>query len=129
MSLGVLNVGGDITYVWPGLTILNIAKTIGISFNFLPCSVGKEQLDTGGGTYLLLKELTFKPTQIIYPKILNGLDLLKNDEGYGFELHLDQKFLHFRNACSWHKNYIVFEKSNKNEALDHILDYSKVRLK
>ena len=112
---------GNITYVWPGLMVIDIAKTKDISFNFLPCSVGKEQLDTGGGTYLLLGELNFKPSSIGYPDTYNGLDLLKNDEGYGFELHLDKKFIHFRNACSWHNNYNVSEKSDKINALDYIL--------
>jgi len=113
---------GNITYVWPGLTILDIAKTKDISFNFLPCTVGGENLDTGGGTYPLLKELTFKPSNVEYPDTFNGLNLLENDDGYGFELHLEQKFLHFRNACSWHNNYNVSGKSKKVEALDFILN-------
>ena len=119
---GCVQSRGDITYVWPGLTIIDIAKTKDISFNFLPCAIGGQQLDTGGGTYFLLKELTFKPSQVEYPDTFNGLNLLENDDGYGFELHLEQKFLHFRNACSWHNNYNVSEKSKKIEALDFILN-------
>lgn len=113
---------GDIKYVWPGLTILDIAKTKDISFNFLPGSIDNEQLDTGGGTYILLKRLKFKSSTIEYPDTYNGLNLLKNDDGYGFELHLEKKFLHFRNACSWHNNYRVSEKSNKIDALYFILN-------
>lgn len=113
---------GNINYVWPGLTILNISKVKNISFNFLPCTIDGEQLDTGGGTYFLLKELAFKPSQVEYPDTFNGINLLENDEGYGFELHLDQKFLHFRNACSWHNNYNTSKKSKKVEILDFILN-------
>jgi len=119
---GCMQSRGNINYIWPGLTILNVSKTKSIQFNFLPCNIENEQLDTGGGTHFLLKELKFKPSMIEYPDTFNGLNLLNNDDGYGFELHLDQKFLHFRNACSWHNYYNVSQKSNKLQTLDFILN-------
>ena len=119
---GCLQEREDVKYVWPGLTILDIKNIKDIEFDFYPCYTDGQMLDTGGGTYKLLKQVKFKPSKVEYPDTFNDLNLLETDEGYGFELHMDQKFLHFRNACSWHNNYMVFEKSKKNESLDFILN-------
>ena len=119
---GHLQQRGDVKYVWPGLTMLDISKIKDIQFNFLPCFAEGQMLDTGGGTYTLLKEVEFKPSGIEYPESFNSIELSTIDDGYGFELHLDQTFLHFRNACSWHDNYRVFENSRKNEVLNLMLN-------
>ena len=119
---GHLQQRGDVKYVWPGLTMLDISKVKDIQFNFLPCFAEGQMLDTGGGTYTLLKEVEFKPSGIEYPESFGSIELSTIDDGYGFELHLDQTFLHFRNACSWHNNYRVFENSRKNEVLNLMLN-------
>ena len=80
-------------------------------------------LDTGGGTYKLLRAgLKFRDTGYDYPDEYNGIDL-KDPEltgGYGFELHLNQKFLHFRNACSWHNGF-KDDSQKKTEVLFKML--------
>ncbi len=112
----------NVEYVWPGLTILDISKTKDIEFDFHPCFAEGQMLDTGGGTYALLKEVSFKPSHVEYPESFGTIDLSSVDDGYGFELHLDQTFLHFRNACSWHDNFNVLENSRKNEVLNLMLN-------
>tara|TARA_A100001234_G_scaffold194700_1_gene183125 strand:+ start:912 stop:1655 length:744 start_codon:yes stop_codon:yes gene_type:complete len=119
---GCLHERGDVKYVWPGLTILDIKNIKDIEFHFYPCYTDGQMLDTGGGTHALLKQVKFKPIEVEYPDTFDGLNLSETDEGYGFELHLDQTFLHFRNACSWHNNYNVHENSRKNEVLDLMLN-------
>lgn len=113
---------GDVQYIWPGLTILDMDKVKDIEFDFHPCIIDGQMLDTGGGTYALVKEVKFKPYNIEYPESFGSIELSVVDDGYGFELHLDQSFLHFRNACSWHNNYQVLQNSRKNEVLNIILN-------
>lgn len=119
---GCLQEREDVKYVWPGLTILDLFKVKDVQFDFLPCLGDGQMLDTGGGTYALLKEVSFKPSYVEYPETFSAIDLATVDEGYGFELHLDQTFLHFRNACSWHDNYQVLENSRKFEVLNLMLN-------
>ena len=119
---GCLQERANVKYVWPGLTILDIAKTKEYEFDFLPCSTKGQMLDTGGGTYKIIDKLEFKPSYIEYPDSFEGIDLSTVDEGYGFELHLDQLFLHFRNACGWNNNYQIIENSRKKEVLNLMLD-------
>jgi hypothetical protein len=119
---GSLQQRGDVKYVWPGLTMLDISKVKDIEFDFLPCVGDGQMLDTGGGTYALVKKVEFKPFGVEYPESFGSIELSTVDDGYGFELHLDQTFLHFRNACSWHNNYQVLENSRKNEVLNLMLN-------
>lgn len=124
---GHLQERGDVKYVWPGLTMLDISKVKDIQFNFLPCFAEGEMLDTGGGTYALLKEFEFKPSGIEYPDFYNGIDL-KDDAltgGFGFELLCDGVFLHSRNACNWHNGFIVQDSMKSNilyKMLSDIID-------
>ena len=119
---GCLQERADVRYIWPGLTILDIAKTKEYEFDFLPCSTKGQMLDTGGGTYKIVDELDFKPSYVEYPDSFEGIDLSTVDDGYGFELHLDQTFLHFRNACGWDSQYQIIENSRKKEVLNLMLD-------
>ena len=59
---------------------------------------------------------------IEYPDEYDGVDLKEVDDGYGFELHLNQKFLHFRNACGWHKGFDVSKVSVKKNTLNVMLE-------
>ena len=119
---GTLQERGDVKYIWPGLTMLDLAKVKDYKFNFLPCTIRGHMLDAGGGTYKLVEELKYKPTFIEYPDTFEGIDLSTVDEGYGFELHLDQKFLHSRNAGRWDDNYNVDKTSKKTEVLNLMFD-------
>jgi len=40
--------------------------------------------------------------------------------GFGFEIHYGGSFLHSRNACNWHNNFVV-EDSNKSDLLYRML--------
>ena len=82
-------------------------------------------LDSCGGTYKLLrnKNINFKPTDVIYPDEYNGINLKDpstSNGGYEMELHANQKFLHFRNACNWH-NGLKVDDANKTDLLFKIL--------
>lgn len=113
---------GEVKYIWPGLTLLDIQNIKDIQFDFLPCVVKNQMLDTGGGTFNLLNNCLFGGFDVEYPENFHGLNLTVFDEGYGFELHLDGKFLHFRNACGWHNQFKVFQNSIKNEILNLMVD-------
>ena len=114
---------GNVEYIWPGLFFCKKSSVEDIDFDFYPQTVDGQMLDTGGGTYKLLRAgLKFRNTGYDYPEDYKGIDL-KDAEltgGYGFELHLNQKFLHFRNACSWHNGFNV-DSQKKTEVLFKIL--------
>lgn len=113
-----------IEYVWPGLCIFKKSSVENIEFDFYPQTVDGQMLDTGGGTYELLsnENIKFLDTGVEYPDEYQDIDL--TDESvigrYGYELHYEGKFLHFRNACNWHNNYLP-EDANKTEVLKKIL--------
>jgi hypothetical protein len=120
---GALQERGDIKYVWPGLIIMDIAKVKDIEFDFHPCIAEGQMLDTGGGTYKLLRSgLKYKDTGIEYPDHYKDIDLHDNNltGGFGFEMHCDGLFLHSRNASSWHNNFAV-QDSMKSNLLYNIL--------
>lgn len=114
----------NINYIWPGLMIFKYKSIKDIIFNFHPCSVSGQFLDTGGGTYKILesKNIRFKDSQVCYPDSYNDINLLDESvhQGYPFELHLDNKFLHSRNACSWHNGMNISDAS-KLKTLNTIL--------
>lgn len=117
---------GTVEYVWPGLIMFKYNSIKHIDFNFYPGSYFGEILDTGGGTCYLLKnnKIKYKQTDCEYPDSYDGIDLLDNNInlGYGFELHLNKKFLHFRNACGWHNNMQIDPNdNNKKKVLHHFL--------
>jgi hypothetical protein len=123
-AAGCLQKRGDVEYLWPGLTILRMDSVADISFSFNPGVYYGQVLDTGGGTCDLLKTPSFKykDTVVEYPEEYDGIDLseLTVHMGFPFELHLSGKFLHFRNACSWH-NGMAVNDTNKVKVLDQIL--------
>jgi hypothetical protein len=115
---------GDIKYIWPGLCIFKTKSILPIKFNFHPCDFFGQNLDTGGGTFQILRteEIEFKDTGVLYPSAYDEIDLTENSAhlGYPFELHMERKFLHSRNACSWHNDMNVDDDS-KIIVLDSIL--------
>lgn len=121
---------GNIKYIWPGLCIFKSKSIFPISFDFHPCNFFGQTLDTGGGTFQILRteEIKFKDTGVLYPSAYDDIDLTENSAhlGYPFELHMDRSFLHFRNASSWHNNMVINDES-KIIVLDSILkDYIEV---
>lgn len=115
-----------VEYIWPGLVAFKYQSIKDIEFDFLPGVYDGQLLDTGGGTCSILqtKDIKYKPTTTEYPDTYDGMDLLdeKINLGFGFELHLDSKFLHFRNACGWHNNMNKDPKDeNKKKVLESIL--------
>jgi hypothetical protein len=117
---------GTVEYVWPGLVMFKYQSIKNINFNFYPGVYFDQVLDTGGGTSYILnnQNIKYKPTDCEYPSSYKGINLLdeKINLGYGFELHLNGSFLHFRNACGWHNNMtIVPNDHDKKEVLEYIL--------
>lgn len=117
---------GKIEYIWPGLIMFKYNSIKHIKFDFYPGNYFGENLDTGGGTCHILKSegIRYKKTNYEYPDSYDDIDLLdeKVNLGFGFEFHLDRKFLHFRNACGWHNNMTkVSNDDNKKKVLDYIL--------
>lgn len=122
--MGCLQTRKHINYVWPGLFMFKKSSIENIDFDFYPQTVDGQMLDAGGGTYKLLsdKNIKFLDTKVQYPDEYNDINLKdKNMIGeYGYELHYDGKFLHFRNASNWHNNYMP-EDEKKTEILVKIL--------
>lgn len=123
--IGLLQTRENIKYVWPGIMAFVYSKLKNFDFNFQPQVVNGQHLDTGGGTYKILQDesIRFYNTKVSYPSTYKDCDLTKheNNNGYGYELHLDDTILHFRNASSWHNNFIVNNSDNKNILLKQIL--------
>lgn len=122
--IGCLQTRKHIKYVWPGLFIFKENSIGDIEFNFDPQIVDGNALDTGGGTYKILqnKNIKFRDSGVVYPDEYKGISLKDPNitNGYDYELHLDQKFLHFRNASNWHSNFNVSD-NNKTLVLDKIM--------
>jgi len=125
-AAGCLQKRGNVEYLWPGITIFRMDSVADLSFTFSPGVYHGQSLDTGGGTCDLLRVSGFryKDTIVEYPNEYQGINLSSSDVhmGYPFELHLHGKFLHYRNACSWHNNFQLFEKTRKDEIFNVILD-------
>jgi len=92
--------------------------------DFYPKTVDGQMLDSCGGTYALVHNpnIRYRATRVEYPDDYNGINLLdeKNSNGFGFELHIDGKFLHSRNASNWHNGLRVTD-TNKTSVLNTIL--------
>lgn len=122
---GLLQTRGSVEYVWAGLIFFKKSSLENIDFNFYPQTVNGQLLDSCGGTYELLrnKNIKFKSTDVVYPDDYQGINLRdpsNSNGGYEMELHADQKFLHFRNACNWHNGMKVVD-NHKTSILRSIL--------
>ena len=123
--VGLLQTRKNVEYIWPGIISFVYSKLKDIDFNFQPQVVNGQQLDTGGGTYKILqdKSIRFYNTNVNYPTEYKNCDLTKYEinNGYGYELHFDDTILHFRNASSWHNNFIVNSSDKKTILFKQIL--------
>jgi hypothetical protein len=120
--IGLLQQRGHVRYIWPGLVAF---KTD--SFNEINWGCGHvegERVDTGGGTFTILKTkgIRFKDTGVEYPELYNDLNLKEENItfGYDFELHYGGKFLHSRNACNW-DTYFNIKDLTKTQLLNTII--------
>lgn len=102
---------GKVEYIWNGIMLFNMPKIFEIDSNIdFSCGVVENELtDVGGYTYYYFKKnnIKFKNTGVTYPTHFNDMEL-QNEEvtkGYNFELHLDDKFFHYRAATNWHSNW------------------------
>ena len=115
---GCLQERGDVKYLWPGMTIFKTEKIKHINFNFYPQQVRNQLLDTGGGTYTILEEknIQYQDTGVEYPEDYKGISLLDSTitNGYNYELHLDNVFLHYRNASNWNTNFQIKDQEKTN---------------
>ena len=121
--MGCLQSREDVEYIWPGLFFCKKSSVENIEFDFFPQTVDGQMLDTGGGTYKLIRAgLKYEDTGVDYPEEYKGIDLQDNNltGGFGFEMHYGTSFLHSRNACNWHNNFVV-KDSNKSDLLYKML--------
>ena len=87
----------------------NMPKIEDKDIDFSDGMVDGEMTDVGGHTYWYFKNTGVemkKPDEEFptYPTHFNDLEL-QNEEvtkGYNIELHLDDKFLHYRAGTNWH---------------------------
>lgn len=121
---------GSVKYVWPGLCLFKAKSIFPIKFDFYPCNFFGQTLDTGGGTCEILRTegIKFKDTGVLYPSAYDEIDLTEDSAhlGYPFELHMDRKFLHFRNASSWHNNMIADDDTKINVLNNILKDFIEV---
>lgn len=127
---GLPQTRGNVEYVWAGLVFFRKSSLQNIDFNFYPQTVDGQLLDSCGGTYELLRneKIKFKSTDVVYPDDYQGINLRdpsNSNGGYEMELHADQKFLHFRNACNWHNGMKVVD-NHKTSILHSILKDFKI---
>jgi len=121
---GHLQVRGHVRYIWNGLMFFDMKKISEIdpNLNFSDGVVEGQMTDIGGHLYPYFKEhnITFKnineggstpddcpeyPTEyngIKIPVLLTSEMWCKPENGYNFELHLGEKFLHYRAGTNWH---------------------------
>lgn len=123
---GCIQTRGSVQYIWQGLFIFRSDALQNEDFNFYPQVVEGHVLDSCGGTYKLIRSpnIRFLPTDVQYPEEYNGINLIDpiaSNGGFGIELHLNEKFLHYRNACCWHNDMKVND-SFKTKILHNILD-------
>jgi hypothetical protein len=111
---GCVQTRGSVEYVWQGLIFFRKSSIAQENFDFYPQEVEGQLLDSCGGTYKLIRnpKIRFIPTSVEYPDNYGSIDLKDSSSsngGYEMELHLDGKFLHFRNACNWHNGLKVVD--------------------
>lgn len=123
-AAGCLQTRGDVQYLWTGLTLLNMKTVASVEFDMLCGFYHGQSLDTGGGTCNLLRSenVKYKDTGVEYPDEYGGINLKDPSvsNGFDFELHMGGRFLHFRNASSWHNGMNVND-SHKTSVLHSIL--------
>lgn len=114
---------GRITYMWNGIMFFNMPEVNKIDLNifFSDGFVDGEMVDVGGYTYYYFQKnnIKMKETDVIYPTHFNDI-LLQNEnvtKGYNFELHLNQKFLHYRAGTNWHSNWRSSDDPLKEKTL------------
>ena len=111
---GCVQTRGSVEYVWQRLIFFRKSSIAQENFDFYPQEVEGQLLDSCGGTYKLIRnpKIRFIPTSVEYPDNYGSIDLKDSSSsngGYEMELHLDGKFLHFRNACNWHNGLKVVD--------------------
>lgn len=107
---GLPQIRGHVTYMWNGIMLFNMPRIKDKNIDFSDGMVDGEMTDVGGNTYWYFKNtgIVMKKTNEdspTYPTHFNDIDLQKDAGGYNMELHLDDKFLHYRAATNWHSNW------------------------
>ena len=122
---GALQVRGHVNYIWNGLMLFDMKKITEIdsNLNFSDGVVDGCSTDIGGHLYYWFKKYNVNFKNInqnetnsdnwmpVYPSEYNGVSLVfqnnddmwvKPEDGFGFELHLQEKFFHYRAGTNWH---------------------------
>lgn len=98
-----------VDYLWPGLFMFKYSSIKDIEFDFYQQNIEGQSLDSGGGTYKLVrnKDLKINFVSQEYPEFYKNLNITDPtiNNGHVFEILDDNTFLHTHNACNWHNNY------------------------
>lgn len=103
---GLPQTRGKVKYMWNGIMFFNMKKIceIDTDLDFSDGQVEGELTDTNGHLYYYFKRnnISFKETNVEYPETYNDINLEEVCGGINFELHLNNKFLHYRAGTNWH---------------------------
>jgi hypothetical protein len=121
---------GHVTYIWNGIMFFNMPEIskIDLDIDFSLGWVEGELTDVGGHTYYYFQKnnISMKETDAIYPTHFNDIELQNESvtRGYNFELHLNEKFLHYRAATNWHSDWRsnTDPLENKTRIFNEIID-------
>lgn len=115
----------DINYLWPGFLMFKYSSISNMEIDFSPQVINGQLLDSGGGTYNLLKNSKLKIDLVdqVYPTNYLDYDLKSESVSNGFPLEIfdNYTFLHTRNASHWH-NYFNVNDKNKTKVIVDIVD-------
>jgi hypothetical protein len=123
--LGLKQSRSNVDYLWSGLFMFKYSSIKTIQFDFHQQYVEGQSLDSGGGTYKLVrnKNLNIHFVDQEYPNLYKDLDL--NDplinNGHVFEIFDNYTFLHTHNASHWHNGFEVND-TKKTEVTFNIID-------
>lgn len=122
---GLIQSRSQVVYLWPGLFMFKYSSIKDIEFDFYPQFAEGQELDSGGGTYKLVRNKNLKIDFVTqeYPDFYKDLNLkdFSINNGHVFEIFDNDTFLHSHNACHWHNNYVVND-NKKTEVLNLMLD-------
>jgi len=105
---GLPQIRGHVKYMWNGIMFFDMKKVFEIDSNldFSDGMVDGEMTDIGGHFYYYFKKnnVIMKETDVTYPTHFNDIEIKDDDitSGFNFELHLNNKFLHYRAGTNWH---------------------------
>lgn len=123
---GLPQTRGHVKYIWNGIMFFDMKKVFSTDpdLNFSDGMVEGEMTDIGGHFhyYFNKNNVIMKETNVTYPTHFNDIEI-QDDEitnGFNFELHVDNKFLHYRAGTNWHTQSSWKTKENPLKMKENI---------